>query len=108
MVRAKIESGQIQKMFMIKLTGFGDTEIRKGDCGWLGTEDLEGEETDSLWEAAKKEINPDNNNKSQVHVQMRDWLRVPGKEGEPSKSKCIEPWRPGCSSSCKQRVCGGS
>lgn len=47
MVRAKIESDQIQKMFMIKLTGFGDLEIRKGDCGWLGTEDLEGEETAS-------------------------------------------------------------
>lgn len=34
-------------MFMIKLTGVSDTEIRTGDCGWLGTEDLEGEETAS-------------------------------------------------------------
>lgn len=34
-------------MFMIKWIGFGDIEIRKGDCGWLDTEDLEGEETAS-------------------------------------------------------------
>ena len=39
---AKLESGQIQKKFVIKLTGFGDIDVRKGPCGWLGTEGLEG------------------------------------------------------------------
>lgn len=42
---------------------------------------------DSLWEAAKKEINPDSNSRGEIDVQMHDWLRVPGKEGEPRQEQ---------------------
>lgn len=41
-------------MFTTTLTEFADSEIRKGDWGWLGTEDLEGEDTASGNPANKK------------------------------------------------------
>lgn len=55
----KLESGQIQKMFVIKLTGFGDTY--KGKRGWVGTEGLEGVERSQPLEAIRQEINPNKN-----------------------------------------------
>lgn len=32
----KKRSSQIKKMFMIKLTGFGNIKIRNGECSWSG------------------------------------------------------------------------
>lgn len=42
MMSAKPETGQIQKMFVIKSTGFVNTDVRKRQSGWLGTGGLEG------------------------------------------------------------------
>lgn len=56
MVSAKLEHGQIQKMFVIKLTGFDDTDIRV-KCGWLSSEGLEGIKRRQLLEAIRQEIN---------------------------------------------------
>lgn len=44
MMSAKLETGQIQKMFVIKSTGFVNTDVRKDQHGWLDTEGLEGVE----------------------------------------------------------------
>ena len=78
MVSTKLENGQIQKMFVIKLTGFGDTY--KGKRGWLGTEGLEGVERSQPLEAIRQEINPNKNNRSQVGCPEESLADRPGEE----------------------------